>query len=259
MQKARLMALTQATKQLIDLLKLRMAPVTLTFRSAPPANIPHIASAGASGCTYWWLAAQGHVFYTEAADHYPCPIGAYTHGIELPPAQVKELENVVGMMLRLGYLRAEEVAGIARRQGTFGVALYAPLAQTTWEPDVVLVRGNAKQVMLLAEAAQAAGAGPESGLMGRPTCAAIPEVLCTGHAAASLGCIGNRVYTGLADDELYFVLPGGQLASIVEKVATLVLANQELENYHRARQAANPLGPAPLNAIDPKEGAIHVS
>lgn len=230
------MTLIKAAKQLTDLLKLRTPPVSLTFRASAPAEVPRIPSAEPSACTYWKLAAQGQIFYTEAADHYHCPIGAYTHGIELPPAQAKELEGVVGMMMQLGYLRPEEIPGIARRQEAFGVALYAPLAQTTWEPDVIVVCGNAKQVMLLAEAAQAAGGGCESSLMGRPTCAAVAEVLRTGRSAASLGCIGNRVYTSLADDELYLALPGKQLLLVVEELAAIVRANLELENYHRARQ-----------------------
>jgi uncharacterized protein (DUF169 family) len=246
----------QAAKQLTDLLKLRRAPVALAFRESPPADVPHIASAGPSGCTYWRLAAEGMTFYTEAADHYNCPIGAHTHGINLPPAEATELEGVVATMIRLGYLRPEEVPGIPRRQGAFGVVLYAPLAQAAWEPDAVLVCGNAKQIMLLAEAVQAAGVGPESGLMGRPTCAAIPVVLQSGRGAASLGCIGNRVYTGLADDELYFALPGGQVNLIAEKLATIVHANHELENYHRARQAANPLGQRLIN--DRKEVPVDV-
>jgi uncharacterized protein (DUF169 family) len=129
------------------------------------------------------------------------------------------------------------VPAIPRRQNGFGVAIYAPLAETLLEPDVVLVCGNAKQIMLLAEAAQAAGVGAESALMGRPTCAAIPEVLRTQRSAASLGCIGNRVYTELADDELYFALPGKQLGAVVEKLAAIVHANHELEKYHRARAA----------------------
>jgi uncharacterized protein (DUF169 family) len=117
------------------------------------------------------------------------------------------------------------------------VAVYAPLAEVSGEPDVVLVRGNARQVMLLAEAARAAGIGPEAGLMGRPTCAAIPEVLRTGRAVASLGCIGNRVYTGLADGELYFALPGKHIGAVLDQLATIVNANGQLEAYHRARVA----------------------
>jgi uncharacterized protein (DUF169 family) len=140
-------------------------------------------------------------------------------------------------MFCLGYLRPEEVPGVPRREGVFGVAVYAPLAAAPCEPDVVLVCGNAKQVMLLAEAAQAAGVGAGAGLMGRPTCAAIPEAMHSQQGVASLGCIGNRVYTGLADDELYFALPGPHVAVVAEKLATIMHANRELEKYHRARLA----------------------
>jgi uncharacterized protein (DUF169 family) len=222
-------------EQLQDLLQLRMAPVALAFQDAPPANLPRIASAAPSGCTFWKRAAAGQAFYTEGSDHYNCPIGAYTHGVDLPPTPAKELQGVVETMVHLSYLRPEEVPGIPRRQGKFGVALYAPLATAPFEPEVVLVCGNAKQIMLLTEAAQAAGAGTEAPLMGRPTCAAVPTVLQTRRGAASLGCIGNRVYTEMADDELYFALPGGQLGRVVDKLATIVNANRELESYHRAR------------------------
>jgi len=228
---------TTAARQLQNLLGLRSPPVALTFQTAPPANVPRVDAAGPSGCTYWKYAAEGRTFYTEAPDHYNCPIGAYTHGVDLPPERAEELEEVVGTMVQLGYIRMEEVPGIPRREGAFGVAVYAPLVDAPFEPDVVLVCGNARQMMLLAEAAQAGGAGPEAGLMGRPTCAAIPEAMRSQRGVASLGCIGNRVYTGLADDELYFALPGKHVAAVAEKLAGLVNANRELERYHRARLA----------------------
>src|SRR5262249_19317511 len=103
-------------------------------------------------------------------------------------------------------------------------------------PDVVLVRGNARQVMLLEEAALAAGL-ESTPLMGRPTCAALPATMSTGRAATSLGCIGNRVYTDLGDDELYVALPGKHLPAVTQQLAAMVRANRELENYHRARRA----------------------
>jgi uncharacterized protein (DUF169 family) len=220
-------------QQLQDLLQLRTAPVALAFQDAPPTNLPRMAAAAPSGCTFWKRAAAGQAFYTEAPDHFNCPIGAYTHSVDLPPTQAKELQGVLETMFQLSYLRPEEVPGIPRRRGKFGVALYAPLATAPFEPEVVLVCGNAKQIMLLTEAAQAAGA--ETPLMGRPTCAVIPTVLQTQRSAASLGCIGNRVYTEMADDELYFALPGKELGAVVEKLATIVNANRELQSYHRAR------------------------
>jgi uncharacterized protein (DUF169 family) len=228
-----------AGTQLQDLLGLRTPPVGLTFRPTPPPGVPRADHPGPSGCTYWQRAAEGHTFYTEEADHYNCPIGAYTHGIDLPPERASELEQVVGTMIDLSYLRPEEVPGIPRRTGGFGVAVYAPLTDSAEIPDVVLVRGNARQMMLLSEGALAAGAGPHAGLMGRPTCAAVPEVSRSQTSVVSLGCIGNRVYTGMADDELYFVLPGKAVGAVTEKLAAIVKANRALEDYHRARLATN--------------------
>jgi uncharacterized protein (DUF169 family) len=224
-------------QQLQDLLQLRMAPVALAFRDAPPGNLPRMARAAPSGCTFWKRAATGQAFYTEASDHYNCPIGAYTHGADLPAAQAQELQGVLQTMFQLSYLRPEEVADVPRRQSKLGVVLYAPLATAPFEPEVVLVCGNAKQIMLLAEAAQAGGAGAKAPLMGRPTCAAIPTVLQTQRSAASLGCIGNRVYTEMGDDELYIALPGGQLTRVMEKLEAIINANRELEKYHRAKLA----------------------
>ncbi len=226
-------------KQLQEHLGLKAAPVAVTFLATPPAGVPRVSAAGPASCAYWKRAADGETFYTEAPDHYHCPIGAYTHGIDLPPAQVRELQEVVGTMVALGYIRSEEVPAIPRRENGFGVAVYAPLGKAIADPDVVLVRGNAMQIMLLEEAAQAAGVGSGSALMGRPTCAALPAALKTQRGVASLGCIGNRVYTDLADDELVYALPGKHLALVVEKLAGIVHANQELMKFHRARMPAN--------------------
>ena len=118
------------------------------------------------------------------------------------------------------------------------VAVYAPLHAAPMPPDVVLVRGNARQLMLLAEAAQAAGVAGDQATMGRPTCAVLPQAINSARTAASFGCIGNRVYTGAAETEAYFAIPGSQIAAIEEHLAVVVRANQELEKFHRARAAA---------------------
>ncbi len=140
----------------------------------------------------------------------------------------------------LSYLKAEEVPRIPTRKTPLGVAVYAPLDRAPVPPDVVLVRGNPRQLMLLAEAAQAAevaGAGPA---LGRPTCAVLPEAIESGRTAASFGCVGNRVHTGAGDHEAYFAIPGAQLAAVEEKLAVIVRANGELEKFHRARASARP-------------------
>jgi uncharacterized protein (DUF169 family) len=226
---------TSQDTQLRTLLGLTSPPVAVAFQPHAPAGFQRIEAAGPSGCTYWKLAAGGKTFYTEAADHYNCPIGSFTHGIDLPLTQAKDLEGLVGTMIGLEYIRQGEIPTIPRRHAPFGVAIYAPLAAAPFNVDVVLVRGNAKQLMLIAEAASAAGLSGDAGLMGRPTCAMIPAAIQGGHVTTSLGCIGNRVYTGLEDDEFYAAIPGPKLAPLLDKLATIVTANRELESFHRAR------------------------
>jgi len=227
--------LTTQAKQLQDLLGLKWPPISITFREEAPTSIPKISESAPSGCTYWKLAAQGQTFYTEASDHFGCPIGAYTHGVSLPPAQGKELEGMIETMVGLTYLKMEEVPSIPRREDPFGFAIYAPLADTPVPPDVVLVRGNAKQMMLLAEAINAAGLGSGGGIMGRPTCAMIPAVLKTQQSAMSLGCIGNRVYNELSDDEMYGAIAGTKFRDTLDELISIRRANSELLTFHRNR------------------------
>jgi uncharacterized protein (DUF169 family) len=221
--------------QLQALLALRASPVAISFRPQAPAGLPRVGTGAAAGCGYWKRAADGEAFYTEAPDHYGCPVGAYTHGIALPEETAKELQGLVEVMVGLEYLRMEEVPTLPRLAGEFGVAIYSPLALAEETPDVVLVRGTARQIMLLAEAAQAAGVRSGSPAMGRPACGVLPGTLLSGQATASLGCIGNRVYTELPDDELYYAIPGNKLEEVERRLATIVNANRELEAFHRSR------------------------
>lgn len=220
---------------LAQLLHLSSPPIAIAFTDAPPAGVPHVAAGEPAGCGYWRRAAAGETFYTVADDHKRCPVGAHTHHVTLSPAEKDELMGLVGTMVGLEYLKMEDVPQIPTRKTPLQVAVYGPLDGAPAPPDVVLVRGNARQLMLLAEAAQAAGAAGTTPAMGRPTCALLPEAINADRTAASFGCIGNRVYTGARDDEGYFAIPGGQLRAVEEKLAVIVRANEELEKFHRAR------------------------
>jgi uncharacterized protein (DUF169 family) len=220
---------------LVDLLHLALPPVAITFLDAPPPGVPHVAELEPAGCGYWRRAAEGETFFTSADDHKRCPIGAHTHHVTLSPAEQQELMGLVQTMVGLSYIRLEEVPQIPRRRTPLHVAVYAPLQATPVPPDVVLVRGNAQQLMLLAEAAQAAGVAGAGPAMGRPTCAVLPEAENSARTAASFGCVGNRVYTGADENEAYFAIPGRQLEAIEERLGVIVQANAELEQFHRAR------------------------
>jgi uncharacterized protein (DUF169 family) len=224
-------------RQLTDALGLRRRPVAVAFRPTPPAGVARFTGTEPSGCSFWRLAAHERTFYTVPVDHHNCPIGSYTHNIPLPPDRATELPQTLGLMTELGYLKMDEVSGIPRLPQTPGVVVYAPLADTPVDPDVVLVAGQPGRVMLLQEAALRAGVGSRVPFLARPTCMALPAALA-GGAVASTGCIGNRVYTGLSEDELYVAIPGREAVRIADEVATIARANAALADYHHQRREA---------------------
>jgi uncharacterized protein (DUF169 family) len=230
-------AWAEVEQQLATRLGIARRPVAVTFRDTAPADVARFTGTEPSGCSFWRLAADGGAFYTVPADHHNCPIGSYTHAIDLSPERAAELPQTLGLMAKLGYVRMEEVPTIPRLARPPGVVVYAPLGETPVDPDVVLVAGRPGRVMLLLEAAGRAGVAVQPSLLGRPTCMALPAALA-GGTAASTACIGNRVYTDLGDDELYVVIPGRDLVNVVAALETIVAANTALEDYHRDRRRA---------------------
>ncbi len=212
-------------------------PTAVAFRDTAPPGIPKFTGIEPSGCSFWRLAGGGRTFYTVAGDHYNCAIGAHTHNLPLPPERAHELEQTLSLMTGIGYIRMDEVAGIPRLPRSPAVVIYAPLGDTPVDPDVVLFAGRPGRLMLLQEAAMRAGVATAAPLLGRPTCMALPAALAQG-VVASTGCIGNRVYTDLGEDELYVALPGKDLVRVVDELQTIVEANAKLTEYHRGRRQA---------------------
>jgi uncharacterized protein (DUF169 family) len=225
---------------LTELLHLTSAPIAITFVDEAPPGVPHVSAMEPAGCGYWRRAAAGEVFFTVAGDHKGCPIGAHTHNVTLSEEEQQGLMGLVQTMVGLSYLKMEEVPQIPTRKTALQVAVYAPLDAAPMPPDVVLIRGRAQQLMLLTEAAQAAGVAGTATTMGRPTCAVLPQAINSARTAASFGCVGNRVYTGADENEAYFAIPGPQLALVEASLGVIVHANRELEQFHRARAAAPP-------------------
>jgi len=211
-------------------------PVSVTFLDAAPAGIERLDGTQPSGCSFWRLAAAGRVFYTVPADHFNCAVGAYTHNIPLSPERETETEQTLQLMFGVGYIRPEDVSGIPRLPKAPAATVYAPLGAAPLEPSVVLFACRPSAAMLLNEAAMRAGSGGALPPLGRPTCMALPAALEKG-TVSSLGCIGNRVYTGLGEDELYVAVPGADLEKVAAALAAIVSANQALEEYARGRRA----------------------
>lgn len=224
-------------RQLSQVLGLERRPVAVAFLKEPPAGVEKFEGVMPSGCSFWRLAANGRTFYTVAADHYNCPIGSYTHNIALPPERAPELEQTLTLMGSLGYVKMEEVPGIPRLSEQPGAVLYAPLGDSPIDPDVVIFSGRPSRLMLLGEAALRAGVSANAPLLPRPTCMALPAAMAQGVVTSS-GCIGNRVYTDLGEDELYAVVPGRDLARLMDELQTIASANAQLADYHRGKRQA---------------------
>jgi uncharacterized protein (DUF169 family) len=224
-------------RQFRDSFVLRRRPVAVAFRDAPPPGVDKFTGTEPSGCSFWRIAGDGRTFYTVPSDHFNCAVGSHTHNIPLPPDRADELGQTLGLMQGLGYLRMEEVPGIPRLPATPRVVVYAPLGDTPVDPDVVLVAGRPGPLMRVMETVLRAGLASQIPFMARPTCMALPAALAQG-TVASTGCIGNRVYTDLGDDELYVAIPGRDIARLADEARTVAAANVSLAEYHRGRRQA---------------------
>jgi uncharacterized protein (DUF169 family) len=243
---------TELDDRLTALLRVDRAPIAVSFVTGPvPAGVPRFLGEAPSGCSFWRLAAERpagrSAFLTVPADHHNCPIGSYTHRIDLPAERAGELGDVLGVMHQLGYVRPEEVPSIPRWREAPTAVIYARLADAPIAPDVVVLALRPAAAMLLGEAAAAAGCASPLGPLPRPTCMAIPAAATHG-ATVSLGCVGNRVYTGLDDGSLYAVVRGVDLAAVVASLVAMRAANDALLGYHQERAATRSRSAGPADA-----------
>ena len=222
-------------ERIASALHLTHRPVAVGFLDVAPAGVEKFSGTEASGCSFWRLAAAGRTFYTVPQDHFNCAVGAYTHNIPLSPEREKETGQTLQLMFDAGYIRPEDVPQMPRLTKTPAVVVYAPLGEAPVDPDVVLFACQASAAMLLNEAAMRAGKSASMPALSRPTCMALPASLEHG-AVLSLGCIGNRVYTGVAEDELYFVVRGSDLAAVADAMSVITRANDVLRDYAQARR-----------------------
>lgn len=211
-------------------LKLAGRPVAVTYLDSVPSAVEKFEGSEPSGCSFWRLAAEGRTFYTVPEDHFNCAVGAYTHNIALSPEREQETGITLKMMFDLGYVKPEEVPQIPRLAKSPAVVVYSPLGEAPVAPDVVLFACQPRSAMLLNEAANRAGVAASVPALGRPTCMALPASLQHG-AIFSLGCIGNRVYTGLGKDQMYFVVRGQDLEAIADALEVVNSANAALSDY----------------------------
>src|SRR4051794_3576413 len=203
-------------------LHLNDEPVAITFSSGEgPAGVapfdepmPAAAPDGRTGrvpagCVFWMKAAD-RTFTTVAEDHANCSVGSMTHGF-------KTLEEVAGnsdvaALLESGWVTMDVVPQIPVVTERPATVTYGPLADTPVDPDVVLLRLNAKQLMVLSDALPGLGGG------GKPQGHIGPVPREQNGGAASVGCMLSRQRTGMPSEQMTGATPPGKLADVVERV-----------------------------------------
>ena len=206
-------------------------------RPRPPAS-PASSGPAPPGARTGSRPPRARVFYTEAADHYNCPVGSYTHGVELPAERAAELEGVVGTMVGLQYIRMEEVprdAAPDRALRRRGVRPAGPGAER--RPTSCWCAARARQIMLVAEAARAAGIAHDGAVLGRPACAMIPEAMRAAPATPASAASATASTPAWATTSCTSRSRAPRLADIVARLETVANANRELEKYHEERRA----------------------
>jgi uncharacterized protein (DUF169 family) len=142
-------------------------------------------------------------------------------------------------MVEGGYLGADEAPEIPTLPRKSAGVVYGPLDEFPVTPDAILLWLTPRQAMLMSEASGAChwtGSAPPATL-GRPACAAIPTAVSRGAMAASLGCVGMRTYTEIADDHMLAVIPAAAVPQLSTTLSEIVGANRAMAEFHAARKA----------------------
>lgn len=202
-------------------LHLACPPIAISFEPESPAEVPWFdepmserSADGrrgrvSAGCVFW-VRATDSTFATAPEDHGNCSVGSYTHGLAT-------MEDIAGngdvtALLESGWVNAEAVAGIPSVTERPASVVYGPLAEAPRQPDVVLLRVNGRQLMVLSDAL------PGLRIEGKPQCHIVALAKEHGQAVASVGCALSRARTGMRPDEMTFAFPGARLAEVVHAV-----------------------------------------
>ncbi|HTZ09824.1 MAG TPA: DUF169 domain-containing protein [Acidimicrobiales bacterium] len=203
-------------------LHLGVAPIGISFTERVPAGVPAFdepmsepaadgrAGRVPAGCVFWVRAAE-RSFTTVPEDHGNCSVGRYTHGL----AAMDDIagNDDVATLLASGWVDAEAVGAIPAVSARPAAITYGPVAQAAEAPDVVLLRVNGRQMMVLSDAL------PGLRIEGKPQCHIVAVAKEQGEVAASVGCALSRARTGMRPEEMTVAIPGARLAEVGAAVA----------------------------------------
>ena len=176
----------------------------------------------AAGCVFWMHATES-TFSTVAEDHGNCSVGMLTHGF----ASLNEVagRDDVAAIVEAGWVSPAQAAAIPVVAERPHHISYGPLGALPEEPDVVLIRVNGRQLMLLHDAV------PGLRIEGKPQCHIVAIAKEDGVPAASVGCALSRVRTGMSVTEMTCAIPASKLGEVVASIERNALADNAVARY----------------------------
>jgi uncharacterized protein (DUF169 family) len=220
--------------ELQEILRLATPPVAITFSAQPPDGVaafddpmPPPAPDGRTGrvpagCVFWVRAAE-RTFSTLPEDHGNCSVGRLTHGM-VTLEDIAENSDVAAL-LSSGWVGMDDVLGIPTISTRPGAVTYGPLPEVAADPDVILIRVNGRQMMVLSDAL------PGLRIEGKPQCHIVAVAQEQGTVAASVGCALSRARTGMRVEEMTCAIPAGQLSDVVDKLRQAATIDSGVARY----------------------------
>jgi uncharacterized protein (DUF169 family) len=227
---------SETARRLAAALHLQSPPIGIAFCATKPAAVPAFDEPMSepavdgrrgrvpAGCVFWVRAAD-RLFTTLPDDHGNCSVGRVTHGLA-SWAEVAHNEDVK-TLLGANWVGEDDVAGLPAVSMRSEAITYGPLRDFPDDvhPDVVLIRVNGRQMMVISDAI------PSLSIGGKPQCHIVAIAKEQRAPAASVGCALSRARTGMSPDEMTCAFPTDSLDEIVGLIEQASSIDNDVARY----------------------------
>lgn len=214
-----------ASEKLEEFIRPTTFPVAVRFlrngEAPPPKAKRPLVDMGkhVTVCQGWGIARKYGWTTVLRAEDMRCPLGALVAGFAAPNAFYEEGNLCAGMYTKDEAAGARSEAEVEKfKPGEVDAIVFGPLARADYEPHVLIIYGNAAQVMRLTAAALWKNGGRiTSSFAARMDCSdhlVVP--LRTDDYQVILPCNGDRIFAGAQDDEMAFTLPWHKIGELIE-------------------------------------------
>ena len=225
---------SESAAAITSALNLTTPPIAITFSDSSPVGVdpydapmPPPTADGRTGrvpagCVFWTKAVD-RTFSTVAEDHGNCSVGSLTHGF----ATLDEVSghSDVATLLKSGWVTMEMVPAIPVVTERPHTVTYGPLTDALVDPDVVMIRVNAKQLMVLSDAL------PNLRIDGKPQCHIVAVAKERGEVAVSVGCMLSRTRTNMPRTEMTCAIPANRLQEVIDRVEATAEIDDMVASY----------------------------